>query len=106
MSRYSIICYINVRLRATDHDYNLLYLVFILATSFGDELTSRPRRRDDQGDELTSHRLTGLDIVSLERKVLHIHSIVIPKLCDCPDITRVAHTYSTPCHKKNRAIIT
>ena len=24
---------------------------------FGDELTSRPRRRDDQGDELTCNRL-------------------------------------------------
>ena len=23
---------------------------------FGNELTSRPRQRDDQGDELTSHR--------------------------------------------------
>ena len=30
-----------------------------MATSFGDELTSRPRRRDDQGDALTSHRWGG-----------------------------------------------
>ena len=27
---------------------------------FGDELTSSPRRRDDQGDELTSHHVSSV----------------------------------------------
>ena len=35
-----------------------------MATSFGDELTNRPRRRDDQGDELTSHPVYILDLLS------------------------------------------
>ena len=51
----------SINVRVTDHLLHLLfgmicwYNFFILATSSGDELTSRPRRRDDQGDELTSH---------------------------------------------------
>ena len=57
MSRCSIICSTCINVRATDH---LLQFVFVWSVGitfyFGDELTSRPRRRDDQGDELTSHR--------------------------------------------------
>ena len=39
----------------TMNNNNIWRRVDQLNFRFGDELTSRPRRRDDQGDELTSH---------------------------------------------------
>ena len=51
----------------TMNNNNIWRRVDQLNFRFGDELTSRPRRRDDQGDELTSHRPEGF---SLERRNL------------------------------------
>ena len=45
---------------------------------FGDELTSRPRRRDDQGDELTCNRLRakgGINNNIFEKREQKLHSI-------------------------------
>ena len=81
MSRYSIICYI--RVRATDHDCNLLYLVFgmvcwykffILATSLA---TSWPAVLGDEMTRATSWPVTVHTCQSVPNVFINLRILVI-----------------------------